>query len=137
VASNKVSRLIAETYQARFGLSVWEWRIIAVLGEEGGGAGRTAQSLVEATAMDKVTVSRAVRGLVDRSLLRRDKHASDGRASLLRLTDEGQGVYAEIAPMAIKVERELIDGLNAQELDGLAVLLRRLEARAETMTEPR
>ena len=33
VASNKASGLIARAYQARFGLTIWEWRVIAVLGE--------------------------------------------------------------------------------------------------------
>ena len=34
ILSNTVSGTIAETYAQRFGLTIPEWRVIAVLGEE-------------------------------------------------------------------------------------------------------
>ena len=42
VASNAVSRLIARAYEGRFGLSVPEWRLLAVLAE---GEGLTQNAL--------------------------------------------------------------------------------------------
>ncbi|MGA2364065.1 MAG: MarR family transcriptional regulator, partial [Steroidobacteraceae bacterium] len=35
VASNAVSRLIARAYEQRFGLKIPQWRLIAVLADEG------------------------------------------------------------------------------------------------------
>jgi len=69
VTSNAVSRLIAEQYQARFGLKIAEWRVMAVLGDIGSA---TQRELAEATLMDKVAVNRACKVLEDRALIERE-----------------------------------------------------------------
>ncbi len=57
VLSNTISSAIAGAYASRFGLTVPEWRIIAVFGRF---PGLSAREVAEKTAMDKVAVSRAV-----------------------------------------------------------------------------
>ena len=74
-ASNAVSDLIASEYKSRFGLKIPEWRVMAVLGTRGAS---TQRHLVEATLMDKVTVNRAVKTLVDRALLERSPNRMAG-----------------------------------------------------------
>ena len=54
--SNTVSQGIAHRYQQDHDVSVTEWRVIVVLGRY---PGSTASEVVERTAMDKVTISRA------------------------------------------------------------------------------
>lgn len=130
IASNQVSRMVARTYQARFGLTIWEWRIVAVLGE---GKPTTAQALSEATAMDKVTVSRAVRALVDRGLILRRENETDRRSTLLCLSDDGMAVYEEVAPVTLGAERDLLDGLEPEEIQQLMDLLDRLRDRARSI----
>ncbi|WP_420433381.1 MarR family winged helix-turn-helix transcriptional regulator [Hyphobacterium sp.] len=130
VASNRASRWVARSYEDRFSLSIWQWRVIAVLG----GADRlTAQDLATATAMDKVTVSRAVGALIERGFVSREKHESDRRSALLQLTDAGRRVYDEVAPVALKHEADLLDGFSPAEIDQLTDLLVRLEKRAEDL----
>ncbi|WP_394692331.1 MarR family winged helix-turn-helix transcriptional regulator [Hyphobacterium sp.] len=130
VASNRASRWVARSYEAKFGLSIWQWRVIAVLG----GADRlTAQELTAATAMDKVNVSRAVRALIERGLVNRQKHQSDGRSALLELTSAGRSVYDEVAPVALRHEADLLDGFSRAEIEQLNELLVRLEQRAEAL----
>lgn len=131
VVSNKVSSLIARAYQSRFGLSIWEWRVIAVLGE---GRALTAQAICEATAMDKVSVSRAIRALDERQLVERTQRLSDRRASDVALTGEGRRIYDEIAPLALQYEHALLEGLSDGERETISVLLGRLEARADALT---
>lgn len=131
VASNKVSGLIAKAYQSRFGLSIWEWRVIAVLGE---GKALTAQAICEATAMDKVSVSRAIRTLAERDLVRRKQRSSDRRASDVELTREGVRIYDEIVPLALDYERALVEGLSDEERGTLMDLLETLERRADALT---
>ena len=58
VLSNRVSGAIARQYTERFGLTMAEWRVMAVLG---GSPGLSARELSSRTGMDKVQVSRAVR----------------------------------------------------------------------------
>lgn len=128
VASNKASSLIARAYQAKFGLSIWEWRVIAVLGE---GRPLTAQALCEATAMDKVTVSRAIRALDERGLVQREPNPGDKRASDVTLTAQGGEVYAEVAPLALRYEQALLEGFSQGERDQLMALLEKLEARLD------
>ena len=128
VTSNLVSRLVAKAYQSRFGLTIWEWRVVAILGE---GTPMTAQAIADSAAMDKVSVSRAVRSLVERELVQRENHGSDGRARLLRLTPGGADIYREITPVALAEEAALVDELSAEEVALLAGLLDRLRRRAE------
>jgi len=76
VLSNTVSQAIAREYEARFGLSVTEWRVLAVLGRY---PGLSAVEVAERTAMDKVAVSRAVARLLGDGRIRRNMHSGDRR----------------------------------------------------------
>jgi DNA-binding MarR family transcriptional regulator len=127
VASNQVSRMVARRYHSISGLSIWEWRVIAVLAE---GKPLAAQELSGAAAMDKVAVSRAVKALLERDLISRERHASDGRSSLLRLTSAGRATYQQVAPVALEAERLLVDGMSADEMRLLSGLLDRLREKA-------
>lgn len=130
VASNAVSRLIARAYEDRFGLTIPQWRLICVLAEGGAAA---QGGLVNRTGMDKVTVSRAARGLLNRRLVERAEHQADGRSHLLVLTDEGLRLQAEIAPLALAYEAALIAGLGPSEVALLKRLLSRLQSAASTL----
>lgn len=124
VVSNAISDRVARAYKVRFGLKIPEWRVIAVVAERGA---VTQAGLCEATAMDKMTVSRAVAGLLGRGLLR----LSDGvdkRTRMLALSAEGQLLYDEVAPLALKMEAEILTGFSALERSQLMMLLDRLEA---------
>lgn len=130
VASNGVSRLIARAYEDRFGLTIPQWRVMAVLAE----GDMTQQQVVTRTVMDKVSVSRAARELVARSLLARDANTADGRSHLLSLTPMGRGLHAEIAPLAKAYEAALLAGLAPSEVATLKRLLVRLEGAAARLS---
>ena len=70
VLTNRVSSAIARHYSERFGLSIPEWRVMAVLGET---PGLSARDVAERTAMDKVQVSRAVQSLLAAKRLTRGR----------------------------------------------------------------
>jgi len=101
VTSNAVSRLIAEQYQARFGLKIAEWRVMAVLGDIGSA---TQRELAEATLMDKVAVNRACKVLEDRALIEREPNSQDGRSHLLTLTGAGHSIHREVMPLVKKID---------------------------------
>lgn len=132
VASNKVSALIARAYEARFGLTIPQWRVLAVLSE---GQALSQQGLVARTAMDKVTVSRAVQALVVRGLLVSRPSIKDRRAVELTLSDAGISIVDDVAPVALAFEKALIEaigGPSAEKLDGM---LRKLEDQAEKLAK--
>ena len=124
VATNTVSKLIARAYEDRFGISIPQWRVIAVLGEVGTA---TQRGIVNRTVMDKVTVGRAAQGLLARRLIRRTPHEADGRSHHLMLTASGARLYEQIAPLALRYERELIDALDPSEVEHLKATLRQLQ----------
>ena len=126
IASNAVSRLIARAYEDRFGLTIPQWRLLAVLAEKP----MTQQAIVARTATDKVTVSRAAQGLVNRHLINRAAHEADGRSHILALTEQGRELHAEIAPLALAYEAALLSGLTPAEVETLKRLLMRLETAA-------
>lgn len=123
VLSNRISSEIAGRYQARFGLSITEWRTMAVLGRY---PDLSANEVAERTAMDKVAISRAVARLLERGLLEREIHGEDRRRSVLRLTDAGFSVYDEVAPMTLACERSLLGPLSEDERTLLWRLINKL-----------
>ena len=127
VASNEVSRLIARAYEDRFGLSIPQWRLICVLAEDGAS---TPQAIVARTATDKVIVSRAAQALAARHLIQRKPNESDGRSHHLDLTDMGRELHAEVSPLALRYERDVIAGLSDEDVMALKRLLIRIEGAA-------
>lgn len=132
VAANAVSQLIARAYVDRFGLTVPQWRLMAVLGED---SPLTPQALCRRTIMDKVTVMRAARAMLQRRLLRRQPNAQDGRSHRLSLTATGERMYAQVAPLALKYEATLLAGIEAADVVRLGQWLRRLQDTAAALTD--
>lgn len=129
-ASNLVSERIARAYEAMFGLTIPEWRLVAVVAE----AGPVAQTEIgQRTRMDKVTVSRAAIALVGRGLMERVAHAADRRSRPLVLTAAGRALHAAIAPKALEMERRLFADFSDAELRTLTAMLRRIDAAALAM----
>ena len=120
VLSNTISARIGEAYSERFGLSLWQWRVMAVLGEAGA---LTASDIVSRTAMDKVAVSRAVTALDKARLLERRESDTDRRRQVLRLTPEGRATYDTIAPQVVEFERAMAIALGDTDRKRLLALL--------------
>lgn len=123
VVSNRISQRIADTYMARFGIGITEWRVIAVLGRE---PGLSANAVAERTAMDKVAVSRALARLLERGLVQRDTHGEDRRRSVLELSETGYGIYDEVVPLALAREQALLAHFAEGEKAQLETLLEKL-----------
>lgn len=126
VVTEAVSGLFATHYQERFGISIGEWRVIAVVGQQGA---PPTQEVIEHTAMDRVRVSRAVIRLANKGLLEREAHPQDQRAQILRLSARGRSVYAEIVPLARALQAALATALTRQEQEQLSAILDKIAAR--------
>ena len=125
VLSNRISQDISALYSARFGLSVTEWRVMAVLGHE---PDLSASQVAERTAMDKVAVSRAVSALLDKTFLLRRVDADDRRRSSLKLSAKGYAVFDQVVPLALNLERRILAALEPAEQSQLLAILDKLEA---------
>ncbi|MES2442588.1 MAG: MarR family winged helix-turn-helix transcriptional regulator [Pseudomonadota bacterium] len=127
IASNAVSDAVATAYRTLFGLRIPEWRLVAVLAEDGA---LSQQALCGRTRMDKVTVSRAAIALADRRLVARAPNPEDQRSHLLTLTPEGWALYEQVAPKALELERRVFEGIAPEEIEAFRAMLARLEAAA-------
>jgi DNA-binding MarR family transcriptional regulator len=133
VASNRVSRLFARRYSQAFGISIPEWRVIAVLGRFGT---LSPSAVGEATTMDKVKVSRAAAGLVARGLLKQAPDPRDGRGRKLSLSRKGEAVHQGVVPLARKLEATLSASLGRTEWAALQKALTRLDAHVHEIEGP-
>jgi DNA-binding MarR family transcriptional regulator len=134
VLSNRVSTVVARVYSSRFGLSIAEWRLIAILGRFGP---LSANEVAGRTYMDKVRVSRAVQRLLERGLVARTIDAADRRRSILQLSPEGAAIRAEVAPLALDIESRLLAVLSAEDRADLDRILTLLGATADTFLQER
>lgn len=134
VLTNLVSSTIADAYQRRFGLSIPEWRVLAVLARY---PRLSAAEVAELTRMDAVAVSRAVARLAAAGRLRRAMSREDRRRSVLSVSAAGAAVYREVAPLALGYEHELLAALDATERAALDRALDALTARARALSTTR
>ncbi len=125
-----VSEAVSRIYSERYGLTTSEWRTMAVLGPM---TTLSASEIVERSSMDKVNVSRAIKGLQQAGFLRRDIDGQDKRRAVLRLTEKGRETFAVLAPLVKQVEEDLLVGLNQQERATLLSLMERVRSNAKAL----
>jgi DNA-binding MarR family transcriptional regulator len=130
ITSNAVSGRIALEYRQRFGLSVPEWRVMAVLGDAGP---LTQRDLTRLTLMDKVAVNRACKVLEERGLAYRRPNELDGRSHHLDLTEEGVRMRDEIMPLALEMERRLFSSFAPDEVAQFRSLLDRVRGEVKDL----
>ena len=126
VLDNRVSQALSEIYQERFGLSIPEWRAMAILGRH---APLSSNQVAERGSMDKAKVSRAIARLLERDLISRETDPRDNRLLILKLSQKGRRIYSKIAPLALHWEAELISCLDAEEQAVLNRVIEKLDAR--------
>ena len=112
VLAESVSRAFAQHYERRFGISIPEWRVVAVLGER---SPSSTQEVIGRTRMDRVKVSRAAIRLEDKGLIARTPVPGDQRAHNLRLSRRGLVMYRQIVPIAHALQGELLRALGGKE----------------------
>lgn len=132
ILSNKVSTMIADTYQDKFALSITEWRIMAVLGEY---PGSSADEISSKTQIEKSILSRSVNRLLKRHLIEREVSDTDRRRSHIKLSDMGRAVYEEIVPLSYEYENALLNCFSEEEQQLFSQLVDRLYQHADTLTD--
>ena len=91
--------------------------------------GISAKELTILASMDKSTVSRAVKLMLDKGYLIKQLDENDKRASVLALTQQGKKLYQTIAPKALAWEADLLDVLSASEYRDLMRIIDKLDNR--------
>ena len=99
-------------FETRFGVKNTELRILVHLG----GQSLAVNELARRTHVDKAWISRSLRALEARGLVVRTPHPTDARASLVRLSPEGEALVQSFAPLAATRNRRLLAGLDEAEV---------------------
>jgi DNA-binding MarR family transcriptional regulator len=120
---NRLSVLAARNVRRQLGLSLMEWRVLAVLAVE---PGATPGRIVEFSAVNKSVVSRAANGLLRRGLITRCAAPDHGLRTHLYLTPEGHALHDRGLGARLKAEELLLNGLPADQRDQLVELLKQL-----------
>ena len=130
VLANTFSRVLAPLYEEKYGLTVAEWRLIAILARFGP---LSANGVCARAEMDKVRVSRAVARAMASGLIDRRIDRADRRRSILTLTPRGRAIHDEIVPRALEREAEVIGTLEEEEAEALFQLIGRLQGQANAL----
>ena len=127
---NLMGRPFGRLYGRRYKLNLTEWRVMITLASK---PGSTGNDIAHYTGLDKMSVSRAVHGLMRQGRVVRRANPSDRRHLLLELSASGLAVFQTIAVSGSRREQDLMAGLDAAERRQFAALLEKLVARARAM----
>jgi DNA-binding MarR family transcriptional regulator len=129
VVANLLSRGAALRYKREFGVSLWEWRTVALLGAQ---APLSLNDLAAAAGLDKSQMSRVVAGLVARGIVARGADETDGRGVKLSLSRSGEKLCQGLIRAATERNDAFLGCLAPRERECLEDALRKLgdQARA-------
>jgi len=111
--ANLLSRGAELRYRREFGVSLWEWRTVALLG--GAGGPQSLNELARAAGMDKGQMSRVVSGLTAKRIVYRKADANDARGIRLSLTRAGKTLYRKLIAAAAERNSAFLGCLSAKE----------------------
>jgi DNA-binding MarR family transcriptional regulator len=112
LVANLLSRGAELRYRREFGVSLWEWRSVALLGAA---EPQSLGDLARAAGIDKSQMSRVVSGLAKRKLVVRDANDADGRGVHLRLSKSGRKLYEGLIRAAAERDAAIRNCLSANE----------------------
>jgi len=83
--------------------------------------------------LDRARTSRAVGSLAAKGLITRSQPGGDRRQVMLRLTDAGRAIHAELFPLVREINAQLMAALGPQAARQFDESLARLQAQAEAL----
>ncbi len=110
---HRVHQCAGELFQSHMnGLDVTttQYTVLVVAGEKDG---LSQQDIINATGIDRSTVSQVVQLLVRKGLLKRRRTRHDARAYAVSLTDAGRDVLKTSEPIVGRIEQALVEALPA------------------------
>ena len=133
VVANLLSRSAELRYRREFGVSLWEWRTIALLG-----AVREPLSLnhlAHAAGIHKSQMSRVVSGLTKRRIVLREAQPGDGRGVRLTLSKVGRRIYQSLIRAAAERDVMVRNCLSEKEAKVLEQALSKIASEAGALIQ--
>jgi homoprotocatechuate degradation regulator HpaR len=105
---------------AELGITEQQWRVLRVLGEDGPSE---AGQVAERSCILPPSLSRIIKTLELQKLLKTASDKSDGRRSIIALTDKGNKLLAEGAPGSSQIYQSIEKRIGKAKLELLLDLL--------------
>lgn len=115
----------------QFDLSETEWRIMTQLGEA---APLSLNGLADAMLQDRGQLSRAVKSMVERGLVTRERKPG-GPEIQIDLSDEGRAIYARMVDWVLERDRALTAGVPPDDVAQVWAVLGAMMERAEGLLD--
>ena len=128
VVANLLSRGAELRYGREFGVSLWEWRTVALLG--GAKGAQSLNELARSAGIDKSHMSRVVSGLAARRLVLREPDPEDARGIRLTLSKTGQRLYGGLIRAASQRDAAFRSCLSRAETEAFDRALSKLAGQA-------
>lgn len=128
VVANLLSRGAELRYRREFGVSLWEWRTVALLGAVT--EPLSLNHLAHAAGIHKSQMSRVVSGLAKRKLVVRSANSEDARGVHLALSKAGRRLYDGLIAAADERDRAFRDCLTRGERRAFENALAKLAGQA-------
>jgi DNA-binding MarR family transcriptional regulator len=129
--SAALERQWARSIRDKAGVSLSEWRIMAVLQS----GAQTFARLVELTEVNKALVHRSAKSLASLELIQITDTPGDARSTTLTLTAKGRRLLSKIRPHALERQRHFLSALSAEERRTFYTALDKLRAAAVRWNE--
>jgi DNA-binding MarR family transcriptional regulator len=122
--------MVVRYCEGQFGITRREWRILALLASRGP---MGSSELAEHAHLDRPRTSKAVTTLAGKKLLSRTSRVGDARQIQLELTPTGCALHAQLFPLVVQINQDVLRVLQPQEISLLADMLARLQHSADVL----
>jgi DNA-binding MarR family transcriptional regulator len=123
--------LRAETFLEPNGLTQGEFDVLSALLRSGSADGMTPGALAAAVLVSSGGMTKRLAALEQGGWITRKRSPRDRRSVRVALTPSGRKRLKALVPAFFAAEAEVLDGLDPDERDGLADLLRELSVRLD------
>ncbi|WP_105439357.1 homoprotocatechuate degradation operon regulator HpaR [Neorhizobium sp. T25_13] len=114
---------------AQHNVTEQQWRVLRLLSERGQ---IDATELAQGAALLAPSLTRMIKTLEDRKLIRTTKDTADGRRLLVRIDDAGAKLLEEVRPESLKIYEELELRIGHDKIEALIALLNEVTDKATT-----
>lgn len=110
--SRMIDRETARLLHKQFGLSLADWRLLAI----GSAMGSSSASEIGAAGeIDRAEISRAFRKLEEAGLMTRDPDPKHRKRKIISPTEKGQALFREIRDERRRYFRSIMESLSAED----------------------
>ena len=124
--------MVVRLCEGGHGITRREWRMIGLLADHGP---LPPSRLAELAQLDRTRTSRAVTALTAKGLVQRQTQAGDARRALVRLSEAGRALHAELFPRVQAINLQLLSEVAPEDLQAMARAFDAIQRQARRMQQ--